>query len=151
MTGALAVQVNGVRDNGSFRFDGKRPTLAATLKGAGYRTGAFVASFVLDARFGLNAGFDDYDDRNGSRPAGGELAVLERRADAMVDAALAWIRGAPGRWPPWFAWLHLYDPHDPYDPPEPFEGATPATRTAPRLPLPTRRSDAPCRALESRR
>ena len=69
MTGAYPL-VNGVRDNGSFRFDGKLPTLAGTLKAAGYRTGAFVAAFVLDARFGLNAGFDVYDDRYGSRPAG---------------------------------------------------------------------------------
>ena len=54
---------------------------------------------------GLNAGFDEYDDRNGSRSAGGDLAVLERRADAVVDAALRWIgpsravrrrRGSPG-------------------------------------------------------
>ena len=120
MTGALPF-TNGVRDNGSFRFDGQRPTLAAALKAAGYRTGAFVASFVLDARFGLNAGFDEYDDRNGSRSAGGDLAVLERRADAVVDAALQWIGPASPSPPPWFAWVHLYDPHDPYDPPEPFK------------------------------
>ena len=36
--------VNGVRDNGSFRFDGSRPTLAGTLKAAGYRTAAFVSA-----------------------------------------------------------------------------------------------------------
>ena len=120
MTGALPF-TNGVRDNGSFRFDGQRPTLATALRGEGYRTGAFVASFVLDARFGLNAGFDEYDDRNGSRSVGGDLAVLERRADAMVDAALAWIGPASPAASPWFAWLHLYDPHDPYDPPEPFK------------------------------
>ena len=33
------------------------------LKRAGYRTGAFVGAFVLEARFGLNRGFDEYDDR----------------------------------------------------------------------------------------
>jgi arylsulfatase A-like enzyme/Flp pilus assembly protein TadD len=122
MTGAYPF-VNGVRDNGSFRFDGSRPTLASTLKAAGYRTGAFVAAFVLDARFGLNAGFDVYDDRYGSRPAGGELSVLERPADKVLDAAVSWIAGrgdAAGATQPWFAWAHLYDPHEPYDPPEPF-------------------------------
>ena len=35
------------------------------LKGAGYRTGAFVGAFVLSARFGLNRDFDVYDDRYG--------------------------------------------------------------------------------------
>ena len=122
MTGAYPF-VNGVRDNGSFRFDGSRPTLAGTLKAAGYRTGAFVAAFVLDARFGLNAGFDVYDDRYGSRPAGGDLSVLERPADKVLDAAVNWIAGDGGtaaQTQPWFAWAHLYDPHEPYDPPEPF-------------------------------
>jgi len=128
MTGAYPF-VNGVRDNGSFRFDGGVPTLATTLKAAGYRTGAFVGAFVLDARFGLNAGFDVYDDKYGSRPAGGELSVLERPADKVLSAAVSWITDA-GRVrdagivrdtsQPWFAWAHLYDPHEPYDPPEPF-------------------------------
>lgn len=122
MTGTYPF-VNGVRDNGSFRFDGSRPTLASTLKAAGYRTGAFVGAFVLDARFGLNAGFDVYDDKYGSRPAGGELSVLERPADKVLTAAVSWIAsswsaGDASR--PWFAWVHLYDPHEPYDPPEPF-------------------------------
>ncbi len=120
MTGAYPF-VNGVRDNGSFRFDGTRPTLASELKTAGYRTGAFVSAFVLDARFGLNAGFDVYDDTFGSRSAGGELSVLERPAPAVLDAAARWI-GSTDNQPaaPWFAWVHLYDPHEPYDPPEPF-------------------------------
>lgn len=115
MTGTYPF-VNGVRDNGSFRFDGARPTLASVLKGAGYRTGAFVSAFVLDARFGLNAGFDVYDDTLSSRAAGGALSVLERPAPGTLDAATRWITTAstPG---PWFAWVHLYDPHDPYDPP----------------------------------
>src|SRR5436190_21815281 len=57
MTG-LYPFTSGVRDNGSFRFDGKRPTLAGTLKHAGYLTAAFVGAFPVDSRFGLNAGFD---------------------------------------------------------------------------------------------
>ena len=34
----------------------------------------------------------------------------ERRADAVVAAALDWIGGQPGKW---FAWVHVYDPHAP--------------------------------------
>jgi len=138
MTGLYPFR-NGVRDNGSFRFDGVRPTLAATLKRAGYATAAFVGAFPVDARFGLNAGFDVYDDNYGSRPAGGELSVLERPADDVIAAAQAWLtsrRSIPPSDPPasaaparsaeasrssgWFAWIHLYDPHDPYAPPEPY-------------------------------
>jgi arylsulfatase A-like enzyme len=54
-----------VRNNSLFRLGDKLPTLATVLKSAGYRTGAFVGAFVLDARFGLNRGFDVYDDRYG--------------------------------------------------------------------------------------
>src|SRR6266536_4613756 len=127
MTGSYPM-TNGVRDNGSFRFDGKRPTLAGVLKAAGYHTGAFVGAFPVDARFGLNAGFDVYDDKYGSRPAGGELSVLERPAEQVLASAQSWIMSvgaggtpAPGTLAPFFAWVHLYDPHDPYVPPEPFK------------------------------
>ncbi len=125
MTGAYPF-VNGVRDNGSFRFDGGRPTLASALRAAGYRTGAFVSSFVLDPRFGLSAGFDVYDATYATRSAGGDLSVLERPADAVVKTALTWL-GTPAATSqptpasaPWFAWLHFYDPHEPYAAPEPF-------------------------------
>jgi arylsulfatase A-like enzyme/Tfp pilus assembly protein PilF len=116
MTG-LYPMANGVHDNGSFRFNGSHPTLAGALRRAGYHTGAFVGAFPVDARFGLNVGFDVYDDNYGSRPAGGELSQLERPAEQVLAPALNWIR-AQSR--PWFAWVHLYDPHDPYAPPEPY-------------------------------
>ena len=128
MTGLYPV-ANGVHDNGSFRFDGAKPTLAGTLKRAGYRTGAFVGAFVLDARFGLNAGFDVYDDRVQGSSA--NLEIVQRPADAVLAPAADWIlnrendRQFPARQQSpinqqWFAWVHLYDPHEPYAPPEPF-------------------------------
>jgi choline-sulfatase len=148
MTGLYPV-ANGVHDNGSFRFDGAKPSLAGELKRAGYRTAAFVGAFVLDARFGLNAGFDVYDDR--VRGASANLEIVQRTADAVLAPAYTWITnaatsrpGGPSREPqnqnqnlepknqnpeprtpnpeppPWFTWIHLYDPHEPYSPPEPF-------------------------------
>src|SRR5262245_53105398 len=74
MTG-LYPFTNGVRDNGTFRLAGK-PMLAAALKSAGYRTAAFIGAFVLDARFGLNDGFDRYDDRMPG--TGSPFEVVER-------------------------------------------------------------------------
>ena len=53
---------HGVRDNAGFRFPRGTDTLATILKRQGYRTGAFVSAFTLDSRFGLDAGFDVYDD-----------------------------------------------------------------------------------------
>jgi arylsulfatase A-like enzyme/Tfp pilus assembly protein PilF len=112
---------HGVRDNGSFVLDAAVPTATEVLKARGYRTGAFVGSYVLAARFGLNRGFDLYDDRFGFS---GETA--ERRAGEVVSAAMHWLEAGGNR--PFFCWIHLNDPHTPYDPPEPFH-----TRYAGRL------------------
>ncbi len=92
MTGLYPV-ANGVHDNGSFRFDGAKPTLAGTLKRAGYRTGAFVGAFVLDARFGLNAGFDVYDDR--VQGASANLEIVQRTAEQVLAPAYEWITNGP--------------------------------------------------------
>src|SRR5688500_16258807 len=104
MTGRIPPH-HGVRDNGTYRLDSARSTLAAASKAAGYQTGAFVGVFVLSARFGLARGFDRYDHQYGQRPSGGRAEVVERPAEQVTPRAAAWIRAAPG---PWFAWLHLY-------------------------------------------
>ena len=119
--------VHGLRTNGLFRLGPSAPTLATVLKNAGYRTGAFVGSFVLDARFGLNRGFDEYDDRYGERQAG-DTEGAERRAEDVVKPALAWILSPPPSSlspQPWFAWAHFYDPHEPYRAPEPYASRYP--------------------------
>jgi arylsulfatase A-like enzyme/cytochrome c-type biogenesis protein CcmH/NrfG len=120
---AVSPPVHGVRTNGLFRLGPSIPTLATVLKSAGYRTGAFVGAFVLDARFGLNRGFDVYDDRYGEKHAGDPTEGAERRAEDVIKPATAWIlRGGttPGTSAPFFAWVHLYDPHEPYRAPEPY-------------------------------
>jgi arylsulfatase A-like enzyme/Flp pilus assembly protein TadD len=88
MTGLYPI-ANGVHDNGSFRYDGSKPTLAGELKRAGYRTAAFVGAFVLDARFGLNTGFDLYDDRVQGSSA--NLEIVQRPAAAVLAPAYEWI------------------------------------------------------------
>src|SRR2546427_6256307 len=113
---------HGVHNNVSFRLSDGVPTLATVLKAAGYRTGAFVGAFVLDARLGLNRGFDVYDDR--MRGSGSGLEVVERSAEQVLAPAYDWITGAQppatSHQGPWFAWIHLYDPHEPYAAPEPY-------------------------------
>ncbi|HWF84984.1 MAG TPA: sulfatase-like hydrolase/transferase [Vicinamibacterales bacterium] len=125
---------HGVHNNTSFRVADNLPTLATTLKGAGYRTGAFVGAFVLDARFGLNRGFDDYDDRYPHSSGTATFRFDERRGSEVVQAAGDWIlnQGDQGSGirdqgsGPWFAWVHLFDPHAPYDaPPEYRAGRAP--------------------------
>jgi choline-sulfatase len=114
MTGKLPPQT-GVRVNGGGGLAAGQPTIARVLKDGGYRTGAFVGAYVLDRRFGLAGGFDRYDDRVDRDVSGAATLEAERRGDAVVNAALAWLPSSDSR--PFFAWIHLYDPHAPYDPP----------------------------------
>lgn len=104
---------HGVHDNGN-QVPPTLPLLQERLRAAGYSTGAFVSAYVLEASFGLDRGFDNYDD---SLPSGVE-GWLERHANDTADAASAWIGQQNG---PWFAWVHFYDPHTPYEPPAGFE------------------------------
>src|SRR6476661_7547322 len=81
---AVAPPVHGLRANGLFRLGPHIPTLATVLHDAGYRTGAFIGAFVLDARFGLNRGFDVYDDRYGEKRTDAAAEGAERRAEDVV-------------------------------------------------------------------
>ena len=113
---------HGLRDNVGYRLSPGRPTMATRLKRAGYATGAFVGAFPLKGQFGLNAGFDVYDDRVGQRLASSAFAEPERRADAVVKVATEWIDQQTGRW---FAWVHVYDPHAPYTAPAEWQARYP--------------------------
>jgi len=107
---------HGVSENSKAKVADVFLTLAEHLKTNGYGTGAFVGAFPLDSRFGLDQGFDIYDD---SLPLKSELgaAFSERKAEQVVAAARAWLSTQKGKW---FCWVHLWDPHAPYVPPEPY-------------------------------
>ena len=117
MTG-LHPPEHGVRRNGKEALGSGIPTLAELLAERGYQTGAFVAAFVLDARFGLNRGFQTYDDDVSAvaKQPGTERLAVARPGSVVTDAALAWLDSAtgPGVDRPLFCWVHLYDPHYPY-------------------------------------
>lgn len=117
LTGLYAYQ-HGVHDNAGFVLDPKHLTVATRLRQAGYATGAFVGAFPLDSRFGLNQGFDTYDDNYGKGEASVDFVEQERRASAVLDVATKWWHEREGH--KRFLWVHLYDAHAPYQPPEPF-------------------------------
>ncbi len=110
--------VHGLHLNGFGALPADTPTLATRLSLAGYRTAAFVASFVLDRRFGLARGFEVYDDQVDRSDERRAALEAERPGRAVVDRALSWLGREDPR--PFFAWVHLYDAHAPYAPPEPF-------------------------------
>jgi len=113
---------HGLRDNGGFRLADDVPTLAERLGASGYRSGAFVSAYVLDAAWGLDRGFDRYHapfhpQEVSEAHAFGELEVAG--ADT-VNAALAWLREDDPR--PSFCWVHLWDPHTPWAPHPGWDG-----------------------------
>lgn len=111
---------HGVRDNGDLTLGEDATTLAEVLEGAGYATMGSIGAEVTSRHWGFAQGFDDFfDDLKPAGRGAGRWSV-ERRADAVVRDALAWL-GRPARKDaPWMAWVHLYDAHDPYRPPEPY-------------------------------
>jgi arylsulfatase A-like enzyme/Flp pilus assembly protein TadD len=116
MTGTTPL-AHGVHNNGSYVLAPDRTTLAERLKTRGFRTAAFVASFSVDSRFGLDQGFDLYDD---SFEVGMPFKPLnsERPADEVAALFSSWIDGTGPV--PFFAWVHFFDPHLPYRPPAPY-------------------------------
>ena len=60
---------HGIHDNYDFILSREFLTLAEHLKAFGYHTGAFIGGFPLDSRFGLDQGFDTYDDDFGKASA----------------------------------------------------------------------------------
>ena len=110
---------HGVRINGNTALSSEHLTLAEAFAENGYQTGAFVGAFVLDGRWGLNQGFQHYNDQFDLKKYKKlDLGLVQRPASEVVDAALGWLEQEKDQ--SFFAWLHLYDPHTPYAPPEPY-------------------------------
>src|SRR5260221_1322202 len=97
---------HGVRDNISPPLGADVPLLAERFQRAGFATGAFIASAVLDRQSGLARGFDLYSDRF-------EPGADRKRGDVVAAEAIGWLQGKQK----FFAWVHLYDVHAAYVPP----------------------------------
>jgi arylsulfatase A-like enzyme/Flp pilus assembly protein TadD len=108
---------HGIHDNAGFVLAEGVDTLAGLLRAQGFATGAFVSALPLDRRYGLDRGFDVYDDEY--EGYGDPLVTLpERPGEETVARAVAWWKAGEGRRR--FLWVHLFTPHFPYEPEEPF-------------------------------
>jgi arylsulfatase A-like enzyme/Flp pilus assembly protein TadD len=112
---------HGVRNNGFYVAPDSLVTLAELLRDRGYATGAVLASFTLERRFGLAQGFGEYEDRFGNQGTRGVLDLAQRPAAEITPLALAWVDAHRDR--PFFLFAHYFDPHAPYRPPEPFRSS----------------------------
>jgi len=116
-------------------LDATYPTLAEVLGSRGYASAGFVANSYCSRIFGLNRGFQHYEDFPATpaqilfSSALGRLLVpsyrvrfhkVVRRADAINNELLHWLDGRPDN-RPFFAFLNYMDAHDPYEPLPPFD------------------------------
>lgn len=100
-----------VRENTSYRLGSLNLTLAEILQKKGFVTGAVVGAFVLDSQFGLDQGFDTYNDELKE-----EENVLftfnERSAEEVTEVAKRWLDER--RNDDFFLFIHYFDPHASY-------------------------------------
>lgn len=106
-----------VRNNGAYVLSAELTTLAEVLDDKGFATAAFVSSFTVDSRFGLDQGFEIYDDKFAEAQAF-KAPNSERKAEKTFESFSRWLGRNQAR--PFFCWVHYYDPHLPYDPPAPY-------------------------------
>ena len=113
MTGTNPYQ-HQVHDNTSTRLGESSITLAEILKEKGFATGAVIGAFALDARFGLNQGFDSYDDDFEAKDDTLDFLPfsIERKAEDVTRLALGWLDKHQAE--EFFLFVHYYDPHDTY-------------------------------------
>ncbi len=107
---------HGVHDNLMYGLGQNNVTLAQIFRRESFTTGAIVGTFVLDSQFGLDQGFDTYDDRFENYDA--TIKLTERKGSDISRLAIEWLEDHQDQ--KFFLFAHYYDPHAIYEPPEPF-------------------------------
>jgi arylsulfatase A-like enzyme/predicted Zn-dependent protease len=107
---------HGVRNNGTYYLREDQTTLAEMLHSEGYETAAFISAHVLNSKYGLDQGFDIYQDSVHESSA--TIVIEERNARETTNLVLSWLGKEHER--PYFLWVHYFDPHAAYAPVSPF-------------------------------
>jgi arylsulfatase A-like enzyme len=115
MTG-LYPHTHGVPENG-WVIGETNTLLAQRLKRSGYATAGVAGSFALSSLFGIDRGFDRWDESFDLLLHPLERDQNQRRAAAVTEAAIAAAERLGSG--PAFLFVHYFDPHAPYDPPPP--------------------------------
>ncbi|MCK4336989.1 MAG: sulfatase, partial [Candidatus Aminicenantes bacterium] len=86
-----------------------RPSFVSFFQRNGFYTAAFVSLGVMTQKFGLDEGFDLYNDD-----------FPDKRwyltAEEVNNKVLPWLEESRDK--KFFLWVHYSDPHDPYSPPD---------------------------------
>ena len=116
LTGTLPTY-HHVHNNGTYSLAAEQVSVTEILKSHNFSTAAFVASFSVDSRFGLDQGFDLYDD-NFQEETPFKAMNSERKAAEVYDRFSLWLDDHHSEH--FFTWIHFFDPHLPYIPPDPY-------------------------------
>jgi choline-sulfatase len=108
----LLPQRHGIMDCVGFTLKPGVATLAESFKKAGYRTAAFVSSDSVVKRFGLDRGFDHYDDTGIGKRSKDDWQYGTKDGALTTAAAVDYLKN--NRDKPLFLWVHYYDLHAPY-------------------------------------
>ncbi len=104
---------HGVRNNGTFRAPEQLDLLSEYAKQNQFATAAVIGGFPLSASFGLNQGFDYYEDHFPKRQsAPGVYLFAEKNAEEVRKLAEEWV--SKHKNDSFLLWMHFFDPHDPY-------------------------------------
>lgn len=114
-----------------FALHSSEQTLAEQLSKGGYATLGAIANLNGSERFGLDAGFDQFENLmlvTDERPAtviepdgkGGFNSWHMPRADEFPPILEGWIEGGGFGAQPTFGYMHVLEPHSPYHPPQRF-------------------------------
>ncbi len=119
MLTGLPPAATGVRLNTYGRLAPRKqrgfPLLQETLRAAGWRTAAFVSCDALNARYGLDQGFEVYDFQRPRDERNRPTQLAERRGRDTIESALSHVSKKIAAGEKLFLWVHLFEPHAPYD------------------------------------
>jgi arylsulfatase A-like enzyme len=88
-------------------------TLAEYLRGNGYKTAAFTSGGFMSKVFGLDKGFDLYEDRYSAPSNVGKIGLK-----SINPKVIKWL--SENQKQRFFLFIHTYDVHWPYCPPDPY-------------------------------
>jgi arylsulfatase A-like enzyme len=115
---------HGVWDCTRYTLAEGLPTLAEAFRSAGFHTAAFVACEALKRRYGLDRGFDLYDESGIARRRKGDWMAASRDGAEVTGAVLNHLRAQrPGARV--MVWAHYFDLHLPYRPRPAFDSKHP--------------------------
>ncbi|MBN1953994.1 MAG: sulfatase [Anaerolineae bacterium] len=100
---------HGIRAMMDYRMAAGVTTLAEVARAHGYQTAAFVGADAMSRDYGLQRGFDVYDDRFEQRVANWKLGY-RRFGDEVTGQAIDWLQAAAAE-RPFLLFLHYFDAH----------------------------------------